>query len=81
MPRVTLTPAQREAAKKQDRAKKLADGLLIHKALGRLTYEQMAQQIGIDKRCLRKIVDGQDCYIPVSAALAMVEMVGGVADA
>lgn len=78
MPRVTLTPAQREAAKKQDRAKKLADGLLIHKALGRLTYEQMAQQLGIDKRCLRKIVDGQDCYIPVSSALAMVEMVGGV---
>ena len=47
MPRVTLTAAQREAAKKQDRAKKLADGLLIHKALGRLTYEQMAQQLGI----------------------------------
>lgn len=78
MPRVTLTAAQREAAKKQDRAKKLADGLLIHKALGRLTYEQMAQELGIDKRCLRKIVDGQDCYIPVSAALAMVEMIGGV---
>lgn len=78
MPKVALTAAQREAAKKQDRAKKLADGLLVHKALGRLTYEQMARELGIDKRCLRKIVDGQDCYIPVSAALAMVEIVGGV---
>lgn len=78
MPRVALTAAQREAAKKQDRAKKLADGLLTHKALSRLTYDQMAQEFGIDKRCLRKIVNGQDCYIPVSSALAMFEMVGGV---
>lgn len=78
MPRVTLTASQREANKKADRAKHLAERLLIHKALGRLTYEQMAEQFGIDKRCLRKIVDGQDCYIPMSAALAMVEIVGGM---
>ena len=78
MPRVALTSSQREANKKADRAKHLAEGLLIHKALGRLTYEQMAEQFGIDKRCLRKIVDGKDCYIPISAALSMVEIVGGM---
>lgn len=75
MPKVLLTASQREEAKKRDRAKKLADGLLIHKALGRLTYEQMASDLGIDKRCLRKIMDGVDCYVPVSAALAMMDMV------
>ena len=78
MPRVALIASQREANKKADRAKRLADGLLIHKALSRMTFGQMAEQFGIDKRCLRKILDGQDCYIPMSAALAMVEIVGGM---
>ena len=78
MPRVALTPAQREANKKADRAKRLADGLLIHKALGRMTYDQMAAEFGVDKRSLRKLVNGQDCYVPMSVAMTMFEVIGGV---
>lgn len=75
MPRVFLTQAQRDEAKAKSRAKELGDALIVHKALHRLTYEAMAGSLGIDKRCLRKIMDGGDCYVPMSAALAMMDMV------
>ena len=38
MPRVALTAAQREAAKIADRHKALSDGLLIYKAVHRITF-------------------------------------------
>ena len=39
MPRVCLTASQREAAKKADQTKALADGLMVHKALTRSTFQ------------------------------------------
>ena len=50
MPRVALTAAQREAAKIADRHKALSDGLLIYKAVNRITFAQQAKALGINPR-------------------------------
>lgn len=78
MPRVKLTAAQRETAKKQDRAKKLADGLMVHKALTRSTFQDMAEQLDVDVKILRKAIKGEQVYVPLEKALNILLMSGVV---
>lgn len=76
MPRVALTAEQREAYRKKDRMTALSEGLRIHKVLLGLTYEQMAKKAGMDVRCLRKIINGDDAYITVNSAMELMDMAG-----
>ena len=47
MPKVTLTPAQREAAKRADQARDMADRLAVYKNRRSLTNKQIASDLGI----------------------------------
>lgn len=47
MPRVALTPAQREAAKRADQARDMADRLAVYKNRRSLTNKQIASDLGV----------------------------------
>ena len=47
MPRVALTPAQREAAKRTDQARDMADRLAVYKNRRSLTNKQIASDLGV----------------------------------
>lgn len=78
MPRVCLTASQRESAKKADQAKALADGLMVHKALTRSTFQDMAEQLDVDVKILRKAIKGEQVYVPLEKALNILLMAGVV---
>ena len=76
MPRVALTAEQREAYRRADRAKALADKVVVHKALKRTTYQEMGECVGLTRQTVRRIANGQDVCVPVSALLKLLELVG-----
>lgn len=76
MPRIALTAAQREAAKIADRNKALSDGLLIYKAVNRITFAQQAKTLGINPRTLNKVINGESCQLPLSTVWRMLDMAG-----
>ena len=76
MPRIALTAAQREAAKIADRHKALSDGLLIYKAVHRITFAQQAKALGINPRTLSKVINGEPCQLPLLAVWRMLDMAG-----
>ena len=77
MPRVTLTPAQREAAKRADQARDMADRLAVYKNRRSLTNRQIAADLGIRLETVGRLLSADSTVrMPLATVWRLQEMIG-----
>lgn len=80
MPRVYLTASQKEEAANRQYLERLAKGLLIYKAVNRMTAKQLAEDLKINIRTLNKLVNVESVALSTDKLRKVLEVAGmGVA--
>lgn len=76
MPRVYLTKEQRETAADRDYLEQLSKGLRIYQALHRLNAVELSQEINLNYRTLKKLLDIEPVHIPACKLRKVMEAAG-----
>lgn len=76
MPKVILTEAQRRRQRHERRSRSLADGLAAYKSRNRLTNENLAEELGIGKNTVTRLLCGEDVKVSVFTYWRMLEIAG-----
>lgn len=78
MPRVSLTPAQREAAKRADQARDMADRLAVYKNRRALTNKDIASELGIRLETVGRLLAADSTVrMPLATVWRLEEMIRG----
>lgn len=76
MPRVTLTAAQREAAKRADQARDMADRLAVYKNRRALTNKDIASELGIRLETVGRLLAADSTVrMPLATVWRLEEMI------
>lgn len=76
MPRVSLTPAQREAAKRADQARDMADRLAVYKNRRALTNKDIASELGIRLETVGRLLAADSTVrMPLATVWRLEEMI------
>ena len=76
MPRVALTPAQREAAKRADQARDMADRLAVYKNRHSLSNKAIAADLGIRLETVARLLAADSTVrMPLATFWRLEEMI------
>lgn len=76
MPKVYLTEAQRKRARCEAKSRILGDGLAVYKARGHLTNQSIADELGIGRMGVARLISGEDLTMPIYAVWRLLELAG-----
>lgn len=76
MARVALTEAQRRKQRCERRSKTLAGGLAVYKNHARITNEDLADELGIGKNTVSRLLSGEDVKISIMTYWRLLEICG-----
>lgn len=76
MPKVILTAAQRRKQRHERRSRSLADGLAAYKSRNRLTNENLADELGVGKNTVTRLLCGEDVKVSVMTCWRLLEVAG-----
>lgn len=76
MPKVYLTEAQRKRARCEAKSRILGDGLAVYKARGHLSNQDIANELGIGRNGVARLISGEDLTMPVYAVWKLLDLAG-----
>lgn len=76
MPKVYLTEAQRKRARCEAKSRILGDGLAVYKARGHLSNQDIANELGIGRTGVARLISGEDLTMPVYAVWKLLDLAG-----
>ena len=76
MPRVYLTQQQREDAALDRMKEALVNGLLVNKALRRMTNVKVGESVRINDKTIGRIINGGDPQLTITQVLRLIQFAG-----
>lgn len=76
MPTVYLTKEAREDAKRQEMSRALGDALALKKHREKKTVMEMAQEAGVARQSMEKLLNGENVRVEVLSMWKILEMAG-----
>lgn len=76
MPKVCLTEAQRKRARCEAKSRMLGDGLAVYKARGHFTNQDIADELGIGRMGVARLISGEDLTMPIYAVWRLLDLAG-----
>ena len=76
MPRTYLTQAQREEAMLDRLRETMIDGLVVNKALRRMTNAKVAESVHINDKTIGRIINGGDPQLTITQVLRLIRFAG-----
>ena len=76
MPRVYLTQQQREDAALDRMKETLVNGLLVNKALRRMTNVKVGESVQINDKTIGRILNGADPQLTMTQVLRLIRFAG-----
>ena len=76
MPRTYLTQAQREEAMLDRLRETMINGLVVNKALRRMTNAKVAESVQINDKTIGRIINGGDPQLTITQVLRLIRFAG-----
>lgn len=82
MPKISLTAAQKQAARSERQRRKVADGLSVWKNRNRMTNEAMGSALGVSPESVARLLGCEDVKLHYTVFLRILDAAGvGVEEA